>query len=232
MNKQVIGFVKFLAVVLGIKTKLALAEEGAGGDPNAGGAGDDDEPDVSGADGGGKKSVPYKTYSKTVDEVKGLKRQLKELHDKLAGAENDKLTAEGKKDELIAKLRNDFDKLNKTHKDTLTGFVMSSLENQVREVAASMGGAKLDKIVKLIDIGELTDAIDTKTFKADREQIKSALESLKKDVPELFNKPAPKINGKLPNGKAEGDEKGGGKNPYKDMKTEDLWAELRKIGKQ
>lgn len=191
----------------------------SGGKADAGGSGDPD-PNLENPEGGEKKTVSYDTYSKTVKEAKAAKARAKELEDKLAGAENDRLGAEGKKDELIAKLKSDNEKLTKTQKENLNSFVFSSLDNQVREVATSLGCVDVDAVGKLIDLTDIE--VDTKTFKADKTELTQALQQLKKDKPYLFNKVAPKINGKMPSG-AKLDT--GGK-PISELTTAEIKARL------
>lgn len=216
----------FLLAIAGLKPKFAFADNkstsGGNSDGSTGTGSDGDGSDTGGA--GDNDKVSYETYKKTVGEIKALKRQLKEATDKLGSAENDRLSAEGKKDELIAKLRGDNEKLTKGQKELLNNFVGSSLENQVREVAAGMGCVDVEAVGKLIDLSDIE--VDTKTFKADKDAITEALGGLKKSKPYLFNKVAPKVNGKMPSGAGQGQD---GKKSIKEMSTKELWAELKAL---
>jgi hypothetical protein len=199
--------------------------KGASGTDDKGSAdidNDDQTLDTSGDK--GKNSVAYETYQKTLKEAKAAKARLKELEDKLAASENDKLSAEGKKDELIAKLRKDHETLSKTHKDTLNSFVFSSLDAQVKEKAASLGCIDLDAVSKLVDLSDIE--VDTKTFKADEKALVSLIDGLKKSKPYLFSKVGPKINTKMPNGKAI--EVPSGKK-LSELTRDEIWAELRSL---
>lgn len=220
-----------LALVFGLKARVAFADtsqNGAGGTGDNGGAGgsDDGDGDTGGAGDGGKKSVSYDTYDKTMRELKALKRANKDLADKQTNAENDRLQAEGKKDELIAKLRGDFDKATKGHKETIGNFVSASLANQVREIASGMGCIDVDAIDKLVDLSDVE--VDSKTFRADKDALTSLLNGLKKSKPYLFNKAAPKINTKLPGGGRVFETEGGQKD-LKDMSKDELFGALRNL---
>lgn len=200
-------------------------EQGAGGTGgDAGGETTDDLNDQGGGATDGDKSVKHSTYKKTVDEVKRLKAELKSRDERLSKAEQDQLSAEGKKDELIAKLKSDNDKLGKSNKDILNSFVSSSLDSQVREEAARLGCVDADAVTKLIDLSDVE--VDPKTFRADKAKLTEVLEDLKKSKPYLFNKAGPKINGKLPDGKGPKVPKVEGKK-LAELSTEQLWQKLR-----
>ncbi len=197
----------------------SAADDKAGGDVTK----DQNDQGASGTD--GSKTVAYDTYKKTVTEAKAAKAKLKELEDKLANAENDKLGAEGKKDELIAKLRGDLDKATKSQKDTLNSFVYSSLDSQVRAEAERLGCVDADAVSKLVDLSDVE--VDTKTFKADKEKLTEVLEDLKKSKPYLFNKAGPKINTKMPGGKFVVD--GSKTKKLSELTKDEIWAQLRAL---
>lgn len=165
-------------------------------------SGDDQDNATKGVDASGKPTdtVAHATYKKTVDEVKKLKEQLRLRDEKLSKAEQEKLEAEGKKDELIASLKSKNSELETSNKKTLNNFIFSSLDSQVREEAARLGCVDTDAVVKLADLTELE--VSDKTFKADKGELTKLLEKMKKDKPYLFSKTGPKINTKMPNGKS------------------------------
>lgn len=202
------------------KSDVTSGDKGdAGGEPN-------DE--IESPDAGGEKGdkVSLETYQKTLKQKKTSDARIKELESALAEKENDKLSLEGKKDELLAKLKADNDRLSKEQKATLSNFVFASLENQVRAKAASLGCIDLDAIGKLVDLSDIE--VDSKTFKADEKEVASVIEGLKKSKPYLFNKAGPKLNTKMPNGKIV--ESQGGKK-LGDLTKEEIWAELRNLKK-
>ena len=194
-------------------------------DTSAGGAADQASGNDQAKDGSasGQNQVSYDTYKKTIAEVKKLKAELKTREEALTNAEQAKLQAEGNKDELINQLKTKLAGLEKTHKETFNNFVYSSLDSQVREEAAKLGCIDPDALVKLADLSSVE--VDSKTFKADREQLLGVLEGLKKEKTYLFNKSGPKIHTQSPGGKvAEKESKA-----YGDMSQAELWAELKKL---
>lgn len=170
---------------------------GTSGDPSATDTTGDQDDINTGGDGGAKQ-VPYDTHKKLLSEKKAAQARAKELEQRLAAAENDKLAADGKKDELIARYKADLEKVSKTHKDTLNSFISQSLNAQVEGLASKMGAVDVDAVTKLLDLSDID--VDTSTFKADPEALESALGELKKAKPYLFNKTAPKVNSKMPTG--------------------------------
>ncbi len=218
---------KLLSIVLGLQPRFQFEDDkgkGAGGADGKGSADTNHDDPNDDASGKGNGSVAYDTYKKTLGEAKQAKARLKELEAKLAGAENDKLAADGKKDELIAKLRGDLDKVSKTHKETLNGFISTSLAAQVREQAATLGCVDLDAAEKLLDLSDVE--VDTKTFRANKDELASSLAALKKAKPYLFSKEAPKINTKMGAGGGKGD--GGGKR-LKEMTRDEILVNMRKL---
>lgn len=192
---------------------------GAATDQDAGGQ--DQEPmksDASGAD-----KVSYDTYKKTVSEVKRLKAEIKAKEDALTAAQQEKLAAEGNKDELISQLKAQVSKLEKANKDTLNSFVFMSLDTQVRKEAEKLGCVDPDAVVRLADLTAVD--VDTKTFMADQGQLAQVITDLKKSKPYLFGKSGAKINTQAPGGTIDVEKK----KPLKDMSKDELWAELKKV---
>lgn len=184
-----------------------------------------DTQDPKGNDTSGDK-VSYDTYKKTLSEAKRLKSELKAKEDALELARQDKLAAEGNKDELISQLKVQNAKLEKQHKDTFSSFVYSSLDNQVKEAALAMGCIDPDAVTKLADLSDIE--VDSKTFKADKDAVAGVLENIKKAKPYLFNKPGPKINSKLPSGAAASS----GEKPLKDLSTDELYKKLKEVNQK
>lgn len=146
-------------------------------------------------------SVSYDTYKRTVSEVKKLKESLKEaqaLKDRLAELEQNEQMRQGKHEETIASLRAELDKAKKSERGVFQKFAIRSLSAQVKEEAMKHGCVDPDAVMKLVDLSELE--VDGDTFEADKEKIAEMISDLKSKKAYLFNKPAPKINGALPNG--------------------------------
>lgn len=202
-------------------------DKGGGAATGDGGADDQDDPEnQSGGATDGEKKVAHSTYKKTVDEVKRLKAELKSRDEKLTAAEHEKLQAEGKKDELIANLKRDNEKLGKTHKEMLQSVVSSRLDDQLQTEAARLGCVDVEAVSKLVDLSDVE--VDSKTFKADKAKLTEILEDLKKSKPYLFNKAGTKINGKLPSGGKTPEVKG---KKLSELTKDELWAKLKSLPK-
>lgn len=173
--------------------------------------------------GGEGKGVPHETHKKLLSEKKAETTKRKELEARIAELENSKLEAEGKKDELIAKLRKDLDGVSTKHKETLNGFISQSLNSQVESLATKMGAVDTDAVSKLLDLSDVE--VDPKTFKADQDSLETAIGELKKAKPYLFNKAAPKVNSKMPTGNV----KTVNGKALKDMTSAELTEALRSL---
>jgi hypothetical protein len=176
------------------------------------------ESEASGAD-----KVSYDTYKKTVSEVKRLKAEIKAKEDALTAAQQEKLSAEGNKDELINQLKTQVAKLDKQNKDTLNSFVFMSLDTQVRKEAEKLGCVDPDAVVRLADFSGVD--VDHKTFMADQGQLVQVIADLKKTKPYLFGRAGTKINTQTPGGSIDVEKK----KPLKDMTKDELWSELKKV---
>lgn len=135
--------------------------------------------------------VKYDTYSKVVGHNKKLQSRLEELESRIMQTEQQKLEAEGKKDELIESLRSQLGEREEKLKDVTSTFAYRSVTEQVRAEAAKLGCVDSSALVKLLDLGEVD--IDSETFSANSEQIQGLLEQSKQKYPYLFGKPAPKF---------------------------------------
>jgi hypothetical protein len=193
-------------------------QSASGATDQSSGDGQDEKGEAS-----GQSQVSYDTYKKTISEVKKLKAALKEREDALQKAQQEKLEAEGNKDELITQLKGKLSEVEKKHKETFNSFVYSSLDAQVREEAAKIGCIDPDAVVKLADLSSVE--VDAKTFRADKTQLVEVLETLRKEKPYLFGKSGPKLNTKTPGG-APPEEK---KKAFKDMSQQELWQELKRV---
>ena len=150
---------------------------------------------------GGKDTVSHETYKKTVGEVKRLKEQLKEaltLKEKLAELEQNEQVRLGKHEETITTLRKQLDDAKKGEKAVFQKFAYKSLGEQVKSEAMKHGCVDPDALMKLADLSDVE--IDADTFEADKEKLAEIVSGIRSTKPYLFNKSAPKINGKMPSG--------------------------------
>lgn len=175
---------------------------------------------------GGKDQVSHETYKRTVGEVKRLKEQLKEaqaLKDRLAELEQNEQMRAGKHEETIQSLRAENEKIKKSERAVFQKYAYRSLGSQVREEAMKHGCVDPDALMKLADLSDVE--VDADTFEADREKIAEVVASMKAKSPYLFNKSAPKINGKMPNGDKVSDKK---EMDFKKMSAQEITEWLNK----
>lgn len=155
------------------------------------------------ASGGSKKDqsedfVSRDTYLKTLGEVKSLKSKLAEVVEKFEATQQEKLSLEGNKDQLIEALKSKADKAEAEKRKLAGTFVERVLKSQFETEALKHGIAKPEIIHKLVDLNAFVDSVDTETFQADEVDIKSTVEKIKEEYPMLFTKESPKINNKTP----------------------------------
>lgn len=157
---------------------------------------------------GGKDSVSYDTYRKTLGEAKKLREQLRSMEDlqtRLKELEQEKLGAEGKKDEVISSLKAELDKTAKEKKQVFQKFAYRSLGEQVRVEAMKQGCVDPTALMKLADLSEVE--IDQDTFEADKDKLAEIVTGMKSTNPYLFSKASAKINANLPSGEQNVDKK-------------------------
>lgn len=145
---------------------------------------------ASGEDQKKQDQVAYETYSRTLSEAKKAKSELQEMREKLASLENEKLSHEGKKDELIQKLQKERDEvygnLSKERKERAYEKVRAQVESKAKD----LGCIDTDALMKLVEF----DGLDVQdNFKVSPESLEVVLTKAKQERSYLFNKPAPKL---------------------------------------
>ena len=182
-------------------------DSGAVGENSQGGSHGHSASEAS--DGVGDVSGLLKHKEKLLGENKKLKAQLAELQRIAESAQQEKLQAEGKKDELINSLKQEKEQLKQKVLGTHSAFATRIIHGELKAEAAKAGCVSLDDFVRLVDI----EAIEVdENYNPDPEKVKSLVQEAVKTRPYLFSKTAPNINTKLPNGNTEG----------MDLKKEDL----------
>jgi len=139
-----------------------------------------------------KDSVAYDTYKRTLAEAKKAKARAAELEEKTIALEQDKLASEGKKDELIASLK---EELTQT-KGKVGNLAFSNLQSQLETEAAKFGCVNPDLLAKAVDLTAVD--IDKESLRGDSDEIKSLVEEAKQKHPYLFAKSAPKFEDPTP----------------------------------
>lgn len=172
--------------------------------------------------------VAYETYSKVLGEAKKVRGENRELKERLDAIENQKLQAEGKKDEVISNLQNKIAELNSglQKKDQVFGW--SVVENKLKQNALEAGCTDLNAFMSLVPNEELdTIKLDEK-YNVDIDSVSGVVSRVKDKYKtlNLFGKPTPNISDKAPNS-------GFNQVPGKDrskMSTEELIEEYKRLG--
>lgn len=138
-----------------------------------------------------------KHKDKLLSETKKLKADMAELRKIADSAHQEKLQAEGKKDELIASLRKEKDALTQKVVGSHSAFATRVIHGELKAEAAKAGCVSLEDFVRLVDI-ESIEVDDN--YNPDPEKVKAIVQDAMKMKPYLFSKSAPNINTKLPNG--------------------------------
>lgn len=138
-----------------------------------------------------------KHKDKLLGENKKLKAQMLEQQRLVEAAQQEKLQAEGKKDELIASLKKEKDALTQKVVGTHSSFASRVIHGELKAEAAKFGCVSLEDFVRLVDI----DSIEVdENYNPDPDKVKSLVQDAIKTRPFLFSKSAPNINNSLPNG--------------------------------
>ena len=133
--------------------------------------------------------VAYETYRKTLSEAKKYKTQYAEMQTKLEQYEREKMSAEGKKDEVIQRLTKEKEELYGSLTKTKQEFAYNQIRTQVELRAKEMGCVDTDALTKLVDFDGL-DVVDG--YKVSPQSLEIVLTKAKQDKSYLFSKPAPK----------------------------------------
>lgn len=136
---------------------------------------------------------------KLLAETKKLKKALADQAAMLEATTNEKLAAEGKKDELITQYKKQADELAKKNKELYANFAFANVKSQLASEAVKYGCVDVDALIALADLSAIE--VDDQSFKADGEAVKNVVEQMKAKKPYLFSKTTPRFDTSLPNGK-------------------------------
>ncbi len=135
----------------------------------------------------GDNKVAYDTHKKLLAEKKNLQARFEEMEKKFNNMNESQMAAEGKKDELLEAYKQ---KLG-TYEEKFNNFAYSAVSNNVALEAKTMGCVDHDALVKLVDLTSLNVGDN---FSVDKDEVKTMLESVKKDRPYLFKPVNPNVN--------------------------------------
>lgn len=171
---------------------MSEEEKGTSGAPGQEASGQAQEYQQDPASGGSQDTVKYETYKKTLGEAKKYKSQLEELQDRLSSLEQEKLQAEGNKEELIESLKKEVNQWKGKATKAVSSFAKSKVhEAMMRE--ASKAGCQDPELVLRAYAQDLDEIDFDDQFNPDLDQLKTTLERVRQERPYLFGKEAPKI---------------------------------------
>lgn len=124
------------------------------------------------------------------------KDELDSMKNRLAEIEQQKMSAEGKKDEVITKLNEQIRSANTELSKLKTSYAVRTVQNQVKQKAAEMGCVDTDLLLKAVDLQAIS--VVDEEFNVDQQLLGTQMESLKKTKPFLFKKSGPDIKDGIP----------------------------------
>lgn len=137
---------------------------------------------------------------------KKLSTELSELRDQLERHQEDKQISEGKKDDVISKLREEVRKLKNDLTETIDTYNWNTVESQIKTFATKEGCSDADKLIKLIDNSELSALEVDSKFRVNQDDLAGFVGKLKKDNAFLFPETSANINDINPSNKFKRDE--------------------------
>jgi uncharacterized protein YjbJ (UPF0337 family) len=144
-----------------------------------------------------KDTVAYDTHRKLLGEKKQVQGQLQEAMTRLETLEQEKLSAEGKKDELLTNLQKKLSESNDKLKKVVGAFQYRAVSNKFVEKARAEGCLKPEKLMQLADLSQIEVDVDN-DFSVSDESVTSIIEGLKKEVPFFFQKNNIKVIDQVP----------------------------------
>lgn len=176
----------------------------------------------------GDNKVSFESYDRVVRDNKKLQARFKEveqtLNEKLKlidDFEKGELESQGKKDELIAKLKKELGDKDAQLKEKTNTFAYERLKDQIRAEAVKAGCVNPEKLFKLLDPSDLRGIKLNDRFSADENEIKSLVDKAKEDHSDigLFGAISKRPNDVIPNSQTQ---KVIGKDDLKNLSVEQL----------
>jgi hypothetical protein len=145
-------------------------------------------------------AVSYESHKKLLGEKKKLQQQFEEMQSHLQQLTTDKLSAEGKKDELIDSLKKRASTTEEKLNKAVSYFANRAVTSALREEALKAGCINVDDLIKLSDLSLVEVSED---FEVGMDQVRQVVEEAKKSRGYLFNSKAPSVKTGTPNGKVD-----------------------------
>jgi len=140
-----------------------------------------------------KDHVAYESYQKVLKEKKSFQSRLSEYEAKLQQLQEEKLSAEGKKDELIDTYRSQLNDYKSKLDSTQKTYAWNTLTGEIKREAMKHGCTDPDKLIRLMDDNDLKSIEIGEDFSINTESLKTVIEKNKQENFFLF-KNTPKVS--------------------------------------
>lgn len=159
-----------------------------------------------------KNHVSIESHRRLLGEKKRAAQEARELKEKLAAYEQEKLELEGKKDEALSSWKKKAEAFEAELKQTKQVFAKNAIDSQIKSFAQEQGCVNPDALMKLFgkDVYKSLDVSDN--YEVEKESLSRVIEDAKKEFSNLnlFGKKEMKVHDVA------------GKNKIKPQTTEDL----------
>lgn len=146
-----------------------------------------------------KDVVAYDSYQKVLDEKKRVQESAMKAHQTIERLQQEKLSAEGKKDELISVLQEKVNGLETKIEKTGKNYAWNTLTGAIKREAIKNGCTDADKLIKLMGDADLKSITIGEDFSIESESLKTVIEKNKKENFFLFKDSNKKIANGTPN---------------------------------
>lgn len=129
--------------------------------------------------------VSYESHRKLLGEKKRVESEARELKERLALYEQEKLELEGKKDEALTSWKKKAETYETELKQTKQKYAWNTVENQIKSHALEHGCTNTEVLMRLLDKDVLKGLEVDDNFQVDRKGITDLLEASKKQYADL-----------------------------------------------
>lgn len=162
-----------------------------------------------------------------LDLIRKEKQSKSELMAQLKEIEQQKLSAEGKKDELIKSLQDELRTVKKDYGSTKAKYASKAVIDQISIKASQMGCINTKDLTKLMDVNGLSVSVVDDDYVVDEAALTQELEKAKKERSYLFKQSGPEIRDGTPSNKVATN----GAPDFSKMTTKEIIEYSKKIDK-
>ena len=143
-----------------------------------------------------KDNVSYDSYRKLLGEKKKAQSELMALREQVDSFKQEKMSSEGRKDEVIQSLRDQLNETKNVLKETKQTFAWNSVESQIKQAAIKAGCVAPDKLVRLMGQEELKALDINDNFQVNAEDLGALINKAKQEHQDigLFGRKTVNVN--------------------------------------